>query len=50
MLFNFALECAMRSLQINQEGLKLNDSHKVVVYDDDDNDDDANTLAGAFTI
>jgi hypothetical protein len=32
MLFNFALECAIRRIQVNQDGLKLNGTHQLVAY------------------
>ena len=34
MLFNFALDCVIRKVQENKVGLKLNGTHKLVVYTD----------------
>ena len=37
MLFNCALEYAIRRVQVNQDGLKLNGAHQLLAYDDDVN-------------
>jgi len=34
LLFNFALEYAIRRVQVNQDGIKLNDIHQLVVFAD----------------
>jgi hypothetical protein len=35
LLFNLALECTIRRVQVNQDGLKLNGTHQFLVYADE---------------
>ena len=42
LLFNFAVAYAIRRVQVNQEGFKLNGTHQLLVYADD------NTLGGSM--
>ena len=37
MFFNFALEYAIRRVQVSQDGMKLNGAHQLLVYADDVN-------------
>ena len=44
-LFNFAVEYAIRKVQLNQDGSKLNGTHQLLVYVDD-----VNILGGSVHI
>jgi hypothetical protein len=37
LFFSCTLEYTIRRVRVNQDGLKLNCAHQVLVYDDDDN-------------
>jgi len=37
LIFNFAVEYAIRRVQVNQDGFKLNSTHQLLAYDDDVN-------------
>jgi hypothetical protein len=37
LFFNYALKCAIRNVQVIQDGLKLNGTHQLRVYADGDN-------------
>jgi hypothetical protein len=37
LLFNFSLEYAISRVQVNEDGLKLNGTHRLLVYTDDGN-------------
>jgi len=43
LLFNFALEYTIRRFQVNQDGMKLNGTHQLLVYAND-----VNVLGGSL--
>jgi hypothetical protein len=45
LLFNFDLEYAIRRVQVNQDGLKLNGKHQLLIYVDD-----VNLLGGSIIV
>jgi hypothetical protein len=45
LLINFALEYAIKRVQVNQDGLKLNGTHQLLAYADD-----VNILGGSVHI
>ena len=45
LLFNFALELAIRRVQVNQDGLKLNGTHQLLAYADE-----VNILRGSIRV
>ena len=45
MIFNFAFDYAIRRVQVNQDGLRLNGTHQLLAYADD-----VNILGGSIHI
>jgi hypothetical protein len=44
LLFNFAIEYAIRKVQENQVGVKLNGTHELLAYADDVEGDNIDTI------
>ena len=45
MFFNFALDYAIRRIQVNQDGFKLNGTYQILFYANDVNNTDGSVLS-----